>query len=64
MISSQIENGFSMKHLDEEQCEIESETVLTIKEFSIFITGDLAFYADVLGMPSSSSYRCPWCLLP
>jgi hypothetical protein len=43
MISSQNENGFSMKHLDEEQFEIGSEIVLTIREFSIFIIGDLAF---------------------
>ena len=63
MISSRNENGFSMKHFDEEQFAIGSEIVLTIREFSIIITGDLAFYANVLGMPSSSSYWCPWCLL-
>jgi hypothetical protein len=40
-----------------------SIVLLTIPLFSIFITGDLSFYADVLGMPSSSSYWCPWCLL-
>jgi hypothetical protein len=27
------------------------------------MTGDLGFYADVPGMPNSSSYWCPWCLL-
>jgi hypothetical protein len=31
--------------------------------FAMFITGDFSFYADVLGMPNSSSYWCPWCLL-
>jgi hypothetical protein len=30
---------------------------------SLFITGDLSYYADVLRMPNSSSYWCPWCLL-
>jgi hypothetical protein len=40
-----------------------SEIVLTIKNFSIFITSNLAFYANVLGMPNLSSYWCPWFLL-
>jgi hypothetical protein len=31
--------------------------------FIKFITGDLSFYADVLGMPNSCSHWCPWCLL-
>jgi hypothetical protein len=63
MILSQNEKGFGMKDIDEEQFEIGSEIALTIKNFSFFITGDLAFYANVLGMPSFSSYWCPWCLL-
>ena len=60
---SDTENGFSMKHVHKETFDKASTVLLTIPSFSIFITGDLAFYADVLGMPSSSSYWCPWCLL-
>jgi hypothetical protein len=29
---------------------------LSIASFRIFITGDLSYYADVLGMPASTSY--------
>ncbi len=52
MISSHNENGFSMKNSDEEHLKI-SEIVLTIRNFSIFIAGNLAFYANVLGMSRS-----------
>jgi hypothetical protein len=52
-----------MKHVEEERFHNGSKILLTIPSFSIFITGDLPFYADVLGMPSSSIYWCPWCLL-
>jgi len=60
---SDTENSFSMKHVHKEMFDKASIVLLTIPSFSIFITGDLAFYVDVLGMPSSSSYWCPWCLL-
>jgi hypothetical protein len=62
-LSSNEENGFSMKHCHKERFEKGSMLLLTIPSFQIFMTGDLSFYADVLGMPSSSSYWCPWCLL-
>jgi len=62
-LSSNAENGFSMKHIHTETFEGNSTILLTIPTFSIYITGDLAFYGDVLGMPNSSSYWCPWCLL-
>jgi hypothetical protein len=40
-----------------------SEIIFVMPPFTIFITGDLSYYADVLGMLNSTSYRCPWCLL-
>ncbi len=33
-----------------------------IPRFDLFISGDLSFHSDVLGMPNSSSYWGPWCL--
>jgi len=52
-----------MKHIHTETFDEDSTMLLTIPSFSLFITGDLSFYADFLGMHSSSSYWCPWCLL-
>jgi hypothetical protein len=52
-----------MKHIHTETFDEDSTMLLTIPSFSLFITGDLPFYADFLGMRSSSSYWCPWCLL-
>jgi len=56
------ENTFSMQHVGEEKFEKGSEIICTIPSFKILLAGDLAFYADVLGMPNLSSYWCPWCL--
>jgi hypothetical protein len=56
-------NGFCMRHTDDLKLPMGSEVILTIASFNIFITGDLSFYADVLGMPSSTNYWCPFCLL-
>ncbi len=47
--------GFSLRHRDKETFHEDAEILLTIPSFSLFITGDLSFYADVLGMPNSSS---------
>jgi hypothetical protein len=52
-----------IRYRSENMLEAGSEIVLTLPKFSLFITGDLSFYADVLGMPNSSSYWCPWCLV-
>jgi hypothetical protein len=49
--------------MHDEKLEKGSSIILIILHFDIYIMGDLSFYADVLGMPKSSSYRCPWCLL-
>jgi hypothetical protein len=57
------ENGFMMRYMNDKRFEVDSKIVRTLPKFSLFITGDLAFYADVLGMPNSSSYWCPWCLV-
>jgi hypothetical protein len=56
-------NGFSMKISEEEQLPKGSKIIGIISSFDLFITRDLSYYADVLGMPSSISYCCPWCLL-
>ncbi len=63
MLQNDNEAGFSLRHRDEETFHEDAEILLTIPSFSLFITGDLSFYADVLGMPNSSSYWCPWCLI-
>jgi hypothetical protein len=57
------EYAFSMKSVGEERFEQGSKIILTIPSFTIFIMGDLAYYAGALGMPNSSSYWCPWCFL-
>jgi hypothetical protein len=60
---SGAENGFRMRYRNEKSVVTGSKIELTLPKFYLFITGDLAFYADVLGMPNSSSYWCPWCLV-
>jgi len=40
-----------------------SEVILIKPPFKLFVTGNLSYYADVLGVPNSSSYWCTWCLL-
>jgi hypothetical protein len=56
------ENTFTLKNVADETFEEGSKIICIVPSFEIFVTGDLAFYADVLGMPNSSSYWCPWCL--
>lgn len=56
-------NGFSMRVSEEEKLPTGSNIIFIISSFDLFITGDLSYYADVLGMPSSTSFWCPWCLL-
>jgi len=56
-------NGFSMKYNHSKTLKKGSSIVLIIPHFDLYVTGDLSYYADVLGMPNSSSYWCPWCLL-
>jgi hypothetical protein len=54
------EYAISMKRVGEERIEQGSKTILTIPSFAMFITGDLAYYADALEIPNSSSYWCPY----
>ena len=63
MISFKNEKGYGLNLIGEGQLKIRSEIQLTIKSFSIFITSNLAVYAHALGVQSSLSYWCPWCLL-
>jgi hypothetical protein len=56
-------SSFTMMYCDETSFPAEAHIILILPPFELFITGDLSFYADVLGMPNSSSYYCPWCLL-
>ena len=62
-LSVEGQTGFSITQIHEERLPDDSKIVLTIPKFNLFVTGDLAYYADMLGMPNSSSYWCPWCLL-
>ncbi len=55
--------SFTMTRQDQTQFPAGSEIIFVTPAFTIFITGDLSYYADVLGMPNSTSYWCPWCLL-
>jgi hypothetical protein len=36
---------------------------LTIPHFRLFVTGDLAYYADAIGKNGSSRHWCIWCML-
>jgi hypothetical protein len=62
-LQTATENGFSVKYSHESNLQKGSVIILSIPHFNLYITGDLSYYADVLGMPNSSSYWCPWCLL-
>jgi hypothetical protein len=55
--------GFSMKYSHEETLKKGAKIALIFPHFNLYVTGDLSFYANVLGVPKSSSYWCPWCLL-
>ncbi len=52
-----------MKYKHDEKLKEGSAIIIIIPHFDLYVTGNLAYYADVLGMPKSSSYWCPWCLL-
>jgi hypothetical protein len=56
-------SGFMMTQHDETRFPASCKVIFTTPPFSLFITGDLSYYANVLGMPNSTSYWCPWCLL-
>lgn len=56
-------SSFSTRCVHEEKLPVTSSIILIIPKFDLFVTGDLNFYADVLGMPNSCSYWCPFCLL-
>ncbi len=62
-LRAENENGFSFKYAHDEKLQKGSTIILIIPCFDLYIMGDLSYYADVLGMPKSSSYWCPWCLL-
>jgi hypothetical protein len=60
--TSQSEH-FSTKCVDDESFPKNSSILFVIPHFKVFLTGDLSYYADILGMPNSCSYWCPFCLL-
>jgi len=62
-LNAEAAEGFSMKFSHEENLKEGSIIILIIPYFNLFMTGNLSFYAIVLGMPKSSSYWCPWCLM-
>jgi hypothetical protein len=51
-----------MQH-DENRFPVGIKVMFIMLPFAIFMTGDLSYYADVVGMSNSTSYWCPWCLL-
>jgi hypothetical protein len=55
--------SFSTRCVHEEKLPVTSLIILIIPKFDLFVMGDLNFYADVLGIPNSCSYWCPFCLL-
>ena len=56
-------DGFVMKYKHDEKLKEGSAIIIIIPHFDLYVTGDLTYYTDGLGMPKSSSYWCPWCLL-
>jgi hypothetical protein len=62
-LAAKEDNGFSLPQTYKERFPKDSAILLTTPCFNLFITGYLSYYADVLGMPHSSSYWCPWYLL-
>jgi hypothetical protein len=55
--------GFSIKHSIEEKHSCGSAILLIAQSFDLFVTGDMSYCANVLVMPASTSYLCPFCLL-
>jgi hypothetical protein len=41
----------------------DTDTVLQVIPFRVFMTGDLAYYAVCHGKENSTSHWCPWCML-
>ena len=37
--------------------------ILDVPQFIFYVTGDLAFYADILSMHKTNHWWCGWCLL-
>jgi len=56
-------SSFTMTQQDDRLFPKGSEVILIKPPFKLFVTGNLSYYADVLGVPNSSSYWCTWCLL-
>jgi hypothetical protein len=48
--------SFMMTQHDETRFPASSKVIFITLPFSLFITGDLSYYADVLGMPNSTSH--------
>jgi len=61
------QGAIERKELDAKFHGLSPETLTidaTIWPFKVYVTGDLAFYALVLGKPNSSSHWCTWCDSP
>jgi hypothetical protein len=54
---------FSITWFYEERLPANASILFIILEFKWFLTGDLNYYANILGMPNSCSYWCPFCLV-
>lgn len=50
-------SGDMIKYVHDEKLDKES-----LQSFDVITMGKLSYYVDVLAMPKSSSYWCPWCI--
>jgi hypothetical protein len=66
-VQQEFHTIIDMKELDPELQELPEEDALSIDSsircFKVYVTGDLAFYALMLGKPNSSNNWCIWCQL-
>ena len=56
-----IKHKLATKIVDETNLPCGAEICLDIPQFTLYFTGDLAFYADILGKPHSSPHWCHLC---
>jgi hypothetical protein len=64
-VQQEFHTIIDMNELDPELQELTEEDALSINSsiwcFKVYVTGDLAFYALMLGKPNSSNNWCIWC---
>ena len=63
MIKTDGADGFTMKLKEPLGITSSVAIVLDVPQFRFYVTGDLAFYADMLGMHKTNHWWCSWSLL-